>query len=292
MTISSAASEVAGMQRIGGAGTDRTERAERHSGKAIGGATVAAAGSACAASGMPSYRGLLWCDPRTKIVVVFTLGCFCLTLAGGDAQSMIIVRRLLAFAPALLLLFTRRRGAGIGYALCLVGFWLVATFVLPHVGGPIGWLIYASVGMMTQMLPAAMGAYWMLVTTTASELIGALQRMHVPLPITVPIAVMFRFLPVALAEQRAINDAMRMRGVRFGGGKVGQMLEYRVVPLMTNSVRIADELTQSALTRGLGYDKHRTSIARIGFHTIDMLMLLLCAACYIAWGLTAMGILQ
>lgn len=145
--------------------------------------------------------------------------------------------------------------------------------------------------MMTQILPGAMVAYWMLATTTASELIASLQRMRVPLAVTVPIAVMFRFFPVVVDEQRSINDAMRMRGVRFGGGKVSQMLEYRVVPLMTNSVRIADELTQSALTRGLGYADRRTSIARIGFRLTDAVLLALCAACFVVWGLSAVGVL-
>lgn len=69
------------------------------------------------------------------------------------------------------------------------------------------------------------------------------------------------------------------------------MLEYRVVPLMTNSVRIADELTQSALTRGLGYADRRTSIARIGFHAPDAVLLALCAACFVVWGLSAVGVL-
>lgn len=47
-------------------------------------------------------------------------------------------------------------------------------------------------------------------------------------------------------------DAMRMRGVRFGGGKVGAILEYRIVPMMICSVKIGEELSQAALYAGLG----------------------------------------
>ena len=48
---------------------------------------------------------------------------------------------------------------------------------------------------------------------------------------------MFRFFPTVAEEWSAIGDAMRMRGVRFGGGKAGAILEYRIVPMMICSVR-------------------------------------------------------
>ena len=229
--------------------------------------------------GAEEYRGWLRLDPRTKLLYTFTVGFFCLLIMGGNSPAMRLVRMALTISVCLLLVGTRHM--------------LVAVvYVLPHIGGAVGWMLYASIGIITQVLPGAMAAYWMLATTTASELVAALQRMHIPQAVTVPLAVMFRYFPTAIAEQRAINDAMRMRGVRFGGGKASELFEYRVVPLMTNSVRIADELSQAALTRGLGAGKHRTSIAHIGFHAVDLVMILVCLACFAllaadAWGLLA-----
>lgn len=62
-----------------------------------------------------------------------------------------------------------------------------------------------------------------------------------------------------------------MRGVRFGGGKVGAILEYRIVPMMICSVKIGEELSQAALTRGLGAPVKRTNICKLGFHVQDVI---------------------
>lgn len=241
--------------------------------------------------GSEEYRGWLRFDPRTKLFYVLTVGCFCLTLLGADAYWILVVRCMLAISPFLLLLANGRVRGAVFSLIAIVGCFLVASFVLPYAGGFIGWMLYASTGIVTRLLPSAMTAYWLLSTTTASELIAALQRMHVPQSVTISLAVMFRFFPTAVAEQRSINDAMIMRGVRFGGGKMSEILEYRVVPLMTNSVRIADELSQAALTRGLGAGKRRTSIARIGFRFSDALVWLLCLGCFAVWALTSLGVL-
>jgi energy-coupling factor transporter transmembrane protein EcfT len=93
---------------------------------------------------------------------------------------------------------------------------------------------------------------------------------------------MFRFFPTVAEEWSAIGDAMRMRGVRFGGGKAGAILEYRIVPMMICSVKIGEELSQAALTRGLGGPGKRTNICKLGFHVQDILFLLICLGAFAA----------
>ena len=63
---------------------------------------------------------------------------------------------------------------------------------------------------------------------------------------------------------------MKMRGIRFGGGKASAMLEYRLVPVIMCSVKIGEELNAAALTRGLGGPVKRTNICEIGFHVQDV----------------------
>lgn len=46
----------------------------------------------------------------------------------------------------------------------------------------------------------------------------------------IPMSVIFRFFPTIGEENAAISDAMRMRGIRFGGKHPGRMLEYRLIP--------------------------------------------------------------
>lgn len=76
---------------------------------------------------------------------------------------------------------------------------------------------------------------------------------------------------------------MKMRGIRLGGGKAGKMLEYRIVPMITCTAKIGEELSASALTRGLGKQKKRTNICRIGFGWADWTFFLLVAAAIIYW---------
>ena len=93
---------------------------------------------------------------------------------------------------------------------------------------------------------------------------------------------MFRFFPTVEEEYSAIGDAMRMRGIRFGGGKPVKMLEYRMVPLLVSCVKIGEELSAAALTRGLGAPVQRTNICRIGFGKFDIVAAAICAASFLA----------
>ena len=74
-----------------------------------------------------------------------------------------------------------------------------------------------------------------------------------------------------------------MRGIRFGGRNPFLMIEYRLVPLMVSVVKIGDELSAAALTRGLGAPVKRTNVCEIGFHIQDMLAIVLCILCFAAF---------
>ena len=96
-------------------------------------------------------------------------------------------------------------------------------------------------------------------------------------------------------ESAAITDAMRMRGIQFGTKKFWQaptaIIEYRIIPLMMSVVKIGDELSAAALTRGLGGLKHRTTIANIGFTFCDAIIALLSAG-LLVWALLWGGVLS
>ena len=125
-------------------------------------------------------------------------------------------------------------------------------------------------------------AYYVVTTTTVSEFIAGMERLHMPNQITIPMAVMFRFFPTVMEEWNSIGDAMKMRGIRLCGGKAGSILEYRLVPMLMCSVKIGEELSAASLTRGLGGPVKRTNICNIGIHLQDVFMLLLCAAGLVA----------
>ena len=154
--------------------------------------------------------------------------------------------------------------------------------ILPRLSGVIGYLLLACCGILTRFLPGIMTGSYLIRTTKVSEFNAAMERMHVSEKISIPLSVMFRFFPTVAEEWSAIGDAMRMRGVRFGGGKVGAILEYRIVPMMICSVKIGEELSQAALTRGLGGPVKRTNICKLGFHVQDVIFLLICLGAFAA----------
>ena len=63
------------------------------------------------------------------------------------------------------------------------------------------------------------------------------------------------------------------------------ILEYRIIPLMMSVVKIGDELSAAALTRGLGGLKHRTTIANIGFTFLRCYLSLYWSAALLIWAL-------
>ncbi|AGC46612.1 transmembrane component of energizing module of ECF transporter [Myxococcus stipitatus DSM 14675] len=88
-----------------------------------------------------------------------------------------------------------------------------------------------------------------------SAVIQALERLRFPRQVTLPLAVAIRFVPSLQYEYASIRDAMRLRGVaptlRRFYAYPAQTLELTVIPLLMRAVRISEELSISALTRGM-----------------------------------------
>jgi len=102
--------------------------------------------------------------------------------------------------------------------------------------------------------------------------------------------VMFRMFPTIGAEWKSIRRAMGMRGIRLRGIRSGEILEYQMVPMITSSVRIGEELSAAALIRGLGAPVKRTNICHIGFQIQDWILLTLCVSVVLIWILKFCGV--
>lgn len=77
-------------------------------------------------------------------------------------------------------------------------------------------------------------------------------------------------------EYQLIRDALRLRGIGTLAHP-SEMLEYRMVPLLTELVQVGNELSASAMTRGLDAPNKRTNVCRSGFHTQDTIAFVFCA---------------
>lgn len=223
-------------------------------------------------------RRYLLLDPRTKLLLLVTVST--LLLGGGSTGMMKWCRLVLSLLPILLYLAERRFPTAVKYLLFYLVCFLAEQVAVNSLSGGLSFLVLAVCSIMTKFAPGIMMGAFFLSTTSVSEFIAAMERMHVSEKIVIPLAVIFRFFPTIGEEYQSISDAMRMRQIRLGGKKAFSMLEYRIVPLMISVVKIGDELSAAALTRGLGAPVKRTNICKIGFHVTDVAAWILCAASF------------
>lgn len=214
-----------------------------------------------------SHKSLL--DPRTKLLLLAFVSVFVLGNAGGDAAAEFRVA--LNYLPLLLLFGAKRWGAVLFAVIFYTLSYLLSIYVMPHCSGFLNFLLLAMCGIVLRFLPGILTGMFVVSTTTVSEFVAAMERMHVSQKITIPLAVMFRFFPTVVEEAGSINKAMSMRDIKFGGTKALQMMEYRLIPMMTCSVKIGQELSAASLTRGLGGPDKRTNICKIGFGWCDVI---------------------
>ena len=217
-----------------------------------------------------SKKSLL--DPRTKLLLLVFVSVFVLGNAGGDWAAEFRVA--LNYLPLFLLLAARRWKPFLFGVFFYTFAYVFAMFVMPHCSGILNFLILAMTGIVLRFMPAVFTGMYVVSTTTVSEFVCAMERMHMPQQITIPLSVMFRFFPTVIEEASSINKAMAMRDIKFGGTKAFKMIEYRLIPMMTCSVKIGQELSAASLTRGLGGPVKRTNICKIGFGVLDVLTFL------------------
>ncbi len=222
-------------------------------------------------------RGLVL-DPRTKLLML--VATTTLMFSSGNGGVMNFVKPALSVLPFVLLLSEGRRRTAARYALLYAVCFALERAALHLMHGLPAFLLMAMCSVMTRFAPGIMMGAFFIASTSVSDFMAAMKRMHVSEKLLIPMSVVFRFFPTIGEESGAISDAMRMRGIRFGGKHPGKMFEYRLVPLMISIVKIGDELSAAALTRGLGAPVRRTDICQIGFHIQDAIAAAVCAACF------------
>lgn len=64
-----------------------------------------------------------------------------------------------------------------------------------------------------------------------------------------------RFFPILRAESKIIRENVRTRGISLKSPKnwirLNQVFEYAIIPLLMRTIRLADDLSASATTRGI-----------------------------------------
>lgn len=209
-----------------------------------------AAPVAAAPGSVGERRGL---DPRSKILLVLIVSLAVMSPGGlvfvpaGIVLATVLAVTERAWSRALLIL-------GAAVAMYLLG------WVLPVIwANPVVTVIAIGCGYLIRFIAAfGVGAH-LIATTSPTQLSAALRAWHLPRAISVTLAVMLRFFPVVAAESSAVLDAMRLRGLVGITGLARHpilSMERFTVPMIAASLRASEDLSASAILRGLG-SRHR-----------------------------------
>ena len=198
----------------------------------------------------------LYLDPRTKILLCLSVST---TLIAGDGTGYLLyLHYALAVLPLIFLLILRKFKAALYYVTVYAFALFVPDLIMPYLPNAVNLLFTGVFAFSTKLIPGTMMAYFLFATTSVSEFIAAMDRMHITKKLSVPISVMFRFFPTIKEEYRNVQDPMKM-------------LEYRRVPFLMSVVSIGNDLSASALTRALNSPNRRTNVCNIGFTGRDVI---------------------
>ncbi|MDQ0642027.1 energy-coupling factor transporter transmembrane component T [Microbacterium murale] len=213
-------------------------------------------------------------DPRSKILLV--LVCSIAVMSPGGLRFVPFV----LLVAVILALSERAWTRALG---------LMATAT---VMGVLGWMLplwwpnafTAIVALACTYLirfAAAIGVGMHLIgTTSPTQLAAAFRAWRIPRPISVTLAVMLRFFPVVSSEAASVLDAMRLRGLAGASGLLRHpvlTLERFTVPMIAASLRASEDLSASAILRGLGSHRIPTAMHPPRLGNADLILVLVVA---------------
>lgn len=222
-------------------------------------------------------------DPRAKLLMAFGVSLLLLVASGKLA---LLLSFLLVFV---LLLLSRMGKAGLIFIAAEVICLLLERFVSEVSLGPIGGLSGLMLFIIMKLIPMMMMGSWIATTVKVNDFIAAMDRIKLSKSVTISLAVTVRFLPTIKEEAGYIRDTMKMRNMdtSLRGGFLYPLktMEYILIPLLMRSVKVADEMSAAALTRGLDRDNPRTSLREVRFGRGDLVTTLLFLGLLLGFGL-------
>ncbi len=207
-------------------------------------------------------------DPRTKLLLLILAAVYISFRLPLIVETLLV---LIYVMPLFIAGFYRWGFMFIGvFALQIIG----GVYLLPQMS--VGFLIFV-VSFLTHgsrmLLPSVIAGFYAMRTTSVSEWIAAFKKLHFPSWLLIPLAVMARFFPTIREDYRHIRKAMAFRGVGTNFWDLlknpMQTLEFILIPLLMNATNVAEDLTVSALTKGLSLPGRHTTIVHLKMTPYD-----------------------
>ena len=147
-------------------------------------------------TGLPfEKKAIIPIDPRTKIFLTVTVST--IMVAGGTGGIMTVIRPCLMAFPMCLLLLSKRWKSVLKFSAMYAVLFALELTVLPLLTGTWNFVLGAAIGIYTHMLPGFIMGY----STTVSEFVAAMERVHIPQG--------FGIIPTSIFHFRAMDLKIR-----------------------------------------------------------------------------------
>ena len=219
--------------------------------------------------------------PRTKIIMLI------LCVISATIAPSLLYESVLIFAVTVFGCASGKVRRSLFCAAFYGAFYMLTKFVISPEKGTLYTVFTSWLGLFYTVYPCAFLAGIILSTTKVSEFLTAMNKVHIPNKVVIPLAVMLRYIPTVYEDWGYIKDALRLRDVTpslFGFLKNPTMaVECLYVPLLMTASNTADELSAAALTRGIENPTPRTCLIEVRFRGRDWIATVL-AVCVLVLG--------
>ena len=224
-------------------------------------------------------------DFRTKGFMTLVIPT-CLVLGNLPGKNL-LAAMLVSFLPCVLMLISGQVKSGLQGLLMISLGVLAQRFLFDQGIGLLNGFILFFVMIVLRMLPGLLMGKYTFQTTDMSEIVFGLKKLHFPDQMIIPVTVMARFFYTTTLDYNQIKDALYIDGLTTKRLLLHPLkfFEYRVVPLLMVLTRTADDVSVSALTRGLEVGQERTYIFTNKMKLIDYLFIAsMFLLIFITWG--------
>ncbi len=150
----------------------------------------------------------------------------------------------------------------------------------------IGQFFYMLIIMGIQFIPCLMMASVLILDYSPTQIISALEPLHLPKTFVVALAIVVRYIPTFKREFKYIKESMRLRNIPYSIKRPVKSFEFFMVPQLFRCAILADEITAAGLSKGITNPVKRTSYHRVkmgAFDYIACLTLLVWTGVFIVW---------
>jgi len=211
-------------------------------------------------------------DPRSKLVTVIFASIILISRANPifELIFMILITLLLSL------------NGSIKKGFLLIISYLFITFLTNtlfyEITGVFTAIISFILVVYKSLLPPVAAGMFATQNTSVGEWVAAMKKWYLPNFLIIPFVVICRFFPTLRTDVKSIHKAMKFRGISLSVSNVIrhpiQTMEYFFVPILKQVDYTAQELSATALVRGLGNEGRHTSVITIKLKLQDYLLLI------------------